>query len=131
MDSPAPHAAADSPLLELFLCGSDELSAAAEAAVRQVARRLALPLELRDVSADHEFGRERRVHVTPTLVLLGRDGERRVFGDLEDPEAILRALQAVAACEDPLERDPGGGHPSRPQDDRPLASARAGGEPAP
>jgi circadian clock protein KaiB len=90
-------APADPPALELLLYVGD---AAAERSRRAVANLRALvgrmPAEPRvevvDVTRTPDAAERERILATPTLVLRGPLGTRRVIGDLSEPGVVLRAL---------------------------------------
>jgi len=50
-----------------------------------------------DVNEDPEAPRREDIHVLPTLIRKRPTPQRRVLGDLGDPEALARALQLELA----------------------------------
>lgn len=81
-------------VLHLYVAGGTASARAAVAALERLRRDLDEPCEVRivDVLAEPDVAARDRVVVTPTLVRLSPLPRRRVVGDLENPEEVLRGL---------------------------------------
>lgn len=80
----------------LFVSGAAASAERATSVTTALCERLAdavCEIEVVDVDGDPEAARASEISVVPTLILRHPAPERRVLGELRDPESLVRVLQ--------------------------------------
>lgn len=83
-------------LFTLFVSGASASAERARGVAAALCERLpdaVCEIEVVDVDRDPEAARASDISVVPTLILRRPAPERRVLGELRDPESLVRVLQ--------------------------------------
>ena len=79
----------------MFVAGNEPHSRIAEANLRDLCESHLSPpfeIEIVDVLESHELALEYRIFLTPALIRVNPEPPVTIFGDLSDPQKVIKAL---------------------------------------